>query len=47
MTAAVHAQGGRIVCQLWHVGRISHAELQPGQAPVAPSAVRANAKCVS
>jgi N-ethylmaleimide reductase len=46
VTAAVHAQGGHIVCQLWHVGRISHVELQPGgQAPVAPSAVRAHAKC--
>jgi N-ethylmaleimide reductase len=46
VTAAVHAQGGRIVCQLWHVGRISHVDLQPdGQAPVAPSPVRANAKC--
>lgn len=46
VTAAVHAQGGHIVCQIWHVGRISHVELQPnGQAPVAPSAVRANAKC--
>jgi len=46
VTATVHAQGGHIVCQLWHVGRISHVELQPdGQAPVAPSAVRANAKC--
>ena len=46
VTDAVHAAGGRIVCQLWHVGRISHVELQPGgQAPVAPSAVRANAKC--
>lgn len=46
VTAAVHAQGGHIVAQLWHVGRISHVELQPnGQAPVAPSAVRANAKC--
>ncbi|MEO0003559.1 MAG: hypothetical protein RLZZ22_1251, partial [Pseudomonadota bacterium] len=46
VTAAVHAQGGHIVAQIWHVGRISHVELQPnGQAPVAPSAVRANAKC--
>jgi len=46
VTAVVRAQGGHIVCQLWHVGRISHVELQPGgQAPVAPSAVRANAKC--
>ena len=41
VTEAVHAAGGRIVCQLWHVGRISHPSLQPGGAlPVAPSAVR-------
>ena len=45
VTDAVHAAGGRIVTQLWHVGRISHTELQPdGQAPVAPSAIRAKAK---
>jgi len=42
---AVHAAGGKIVVQLWHVGRISHTSLQPGNgAPVAPSAIRANAK---
>jgi N-ethylmaleimide reductase len=42
VTDAVHAKGGRIVLQLWHVGRISHRDLQPGGAqPVAPSAVRA------
>ncbi len=42
---AVHAGGGRILCQLWHVGRISHTSLLPdGQAPVAPSAIRANAQ---
>lgn len=41
-TEAVHARGGRIYLQLWHVGRISHPDLQPGGAlPVAPSAVRA------
>jgi N-ethylmaleimide reductase len=41
VTDAVHAQGGKIVCQLWHVGRISHPSLQPdGALPVAPSAVR-------
>ncbi|TAN10259.1 MAG: hypothetical protein EPN34_11080 [Burkholderiaceae bacterium] len=35
---AVHARGGKIVVQLWHVGRISHTELQPGGArPVAPA----------
>ncbi|MFD2937459.1 alkene reductase [Spirosoma flavum] len=42
VTDAVHAAGGKIVCQLWHVGRFSHVSLLPGgQAPVAPSAVRA------
>ncbi len=42
VTAAVHAQGGTMFCQLWHVGRISHPELQEGGAlPVAPSAVKA------
>lgn len=41
VTAAVHAAGGRIILQLWHVGRISHPSLQPnGQPPVAPSAIR-------
>lgn len=45
VTDAVHARGGKIVSQLWHVGRISHAELQPGgAAPVAPSAITAHAK---
>jgi N-ethylmaleimide reductase len=40
VTAAVHAAGGRIFLQLWHVGRISHPSLQPGGAlPVAPSAI--------
>ena len=41
VTDAVHANGGHIVCQLWHVGRISHPDLQPwGRLPVAPSAIR-------
>jgi N-ethylmaleimide reductase len=40
VTDAVHAKGGRIFLQLWHVGRISHPALQPGGAlPVAPSAI--------
>ncbi len=39
ITEAVHARGGRIVVQLWHVGRISHVSLQPGgQAPVSSTA---------
>ncbi|MFP8833691.1 alkene reductase [Hydrogenophaga sp. XSHU_21] len=47
VTDAVHAAGGAIVTQLWHVGRVSHSELQPGKgAPVAPSALRANTKTV-
>jgi N-ethylmaleimide reductase len=42
VTDAVHARGGRIFAQLWHVGRVSHTSLQPnGQLPVAPSAIRA------
>lgn len=40
-TKAVHAQGGHIFAQLWHVGRISHPDLQPnGILPVAPSAIK-------
>ena len=47
VTSAVHAKGGKIVVQLWHVGRISHTSLQPnGQAPVAPSAIAAKSKTV-
>ena len=42
VTDAVHGAGGRIVLQLWHVGRMSHVSLQEnGAAPVAPSALRA------
>ena len=42
ITDAVHAKGGKIVMQLWHVGRQSHPDLQPnGDDPIAPSAVRA------
>jgi len=40
VTDAVHAKGGLIFAQLWHVGRISHSSLHPnGELPVAPSAV--------
>lgn len=37
---AVHAKGGKIVIQLWHVGRISHPSLLHGAMPVAPSAIK-------
>jgi N-ethylmaleimide reductase len=42
VTDAVHAKGGTMFLQLWHVGRISHPSLQPGGVnPVAPSAIQA------
>lgn len=40
VTDAVHGEGGKIVLQLWHVGRVSHPDLQEnGKLPVAPSAI--------
>lgn len=40
VTRAIHNEGGLIFAQLWHVGRVSHPDLQPGnQLPVAPSAL--------
>lgn len=41
VTDAVHRAGGRIMAQLWHVGRISHPLLLQGRQPVAPSAIAA------
>lgn len=42
VTDAVHEAGGKIFCQLWHVGRVSHTQFQPdGLAPLAPSAITA------
>ncbi len=47
VTEGVHAAGGKIVVQLWHVGRVSHTSLQPDNgAPVAPSAITAKTKTV-
>lgn len=41
VTGAVHKAGGKMVAQLWHVGRISHRSHQPGGGlPVAPSAIK-------
>ncbi len=45
VTDAVHSAGGRIVIQLWHVGRMSHSSLLPGgAAPVSSTARRADAQ---
>lgn len=42
VTDTVHKEGGKIVAQIWHVGRVSHTSLQPhGGHPVAPSALPA------
>ncbi|NQW80242.1 MAG: alkene reductase [Polaromonas sp.] len=47
ITDSVHQAGGKMIVQLWHVGRISHTDLQPDNgAPVAPSAITAKAKTV-
>lgn len=41
VTETVHTKGGKIVLQLWHVGRISHPSLLPNNVlPVAPSAIK-------
>jgi N-ethylmaleimide reductase len=39
VTAAVHAAGGKIFAQLWHVGRVSHPDFHGGELPVGPSAI--------
>ncbi|MDB0529834.1 alkene reductase [Ralstonia solanacearum] len=44
VTDAVHAAGGVIFAQLWHVGRVSHPEFHGGALPVAPSALNADAE---
>lgn len=41
VTEAVHKAGGSIICQIWHVGRLSNRELTAGFAPQAPSAIMA------
>lgn len=38
---AVHAKGGKMFLQLWHMGRVSHPDFQNGELPVAPSAIAA------
>ena len=44
ITEAVHAKGGAIFLQLWHVGRISHPDFLDGKQPVAPSAIAPSGK---
>lgn len=39
VTKAVHDAGGRMLLQLWHVGRVSHPFYLDGDVPVAPSAI--------
>lgn len=41
VTSAVHAAGGRIFLQLWHMGRVSHPDFLGGDLPVGPSAIAA------
>lgn len=41
VTSAVHAAGGRIFLQLWHMGRVSHPDFLGGELPVGPSAIAA------
>tara|TARA_R110000796_G_scaffold88850_6_gene191961 strand:- start:17574 stop:18671 length:1098 start_codon:yes stop_codon:yes gene_type:complete len=40
----VHGKGGKIVIQLWHVGRMSHPDFHNGELPLAPSAINPNAQ---
>ncbi|MGB5377701.1 alkene reductase [Muriicola sp.] len=44
VTEKVHASGGRIFIQLWHVGRMSHPDFHKGKLPLAPSAINPNEK---
>lgn len=41
LTDAVHAAGGRIICQIWHCGRVAHPDMRGGEAPVGPSPIPA------
>lgn len=45
VTDAVHEKGGKIFCQLWHCGRISHKDLMPnGEKPLSASPIQADAE---
>ncbi|MBF2036276.1 MAG: alkene reductase [Leptolyngbyaceae cyanobacterium T60_A2020_046] len=47
VTDAVHAKGGRIFVQLWHVGRVSHPSFHKGELPIAPSAIAAQGEAMT
>ena len=48
ITQAIHAKGGKVFLQLWHMGRLSHPSHQPGGGlPVAPSAIAAKGQCTT
>lgn len=47
VTGAVHARGGHIFLQLWHVGRVSHPDFHGGALPVAPSAIRPSGQALT
>lgn len=42
ITQAVHDAGSKIVAQIWHVGRVTHPDLNGGVQPIAPSAIAAD-----
>ena len=44
VTERVHAKGGKIFIQLWHVGRVSHPDFHYGKLPLAPSEINPNSK---
>lgn len=44
VTAAVHAKGGKIFIQLWHVGRMSHPDFHNGELPLSASAINPNSE---
>lgn len=44
VTTAVHAKGGKIFIQLWHVGRMSHPDFHKGELPLSASAINPNSK---
>ena len=44
VTTAVHAAGGRIFLQLWHVGRMSHPDFHNGELPLSASALNPMSK---